>query len=1323
MRTHSAIQPSMSSRLRAMLLALLMVCGLLVAVPAPAQAATGCAAAVNPVTCENALTGTNPSVWDIEGSGDPSIQGFSTDISVNVGGTMGFKIDTNARAYSIAIYRTGWYQGLGARKIGNVTPSATLPQSQPACLSDVSTELYDCGAWALSASWTVPSDAVSGVYFALLTRADTGGQSHITFVVRNEASRSAVLFQTSDPTWQAYNTYGGSDFYQGAANGRAYKISYNRPVATRDGIGGRDFYFSNEYPMVRFLERNGYDVSYFSGVDTDRYGAALKNHKVFLSVGHDEYWSTGQRANVEAARDAGVNLQFLSGNEVYWHTRYEAATVGTQTAYRTLVSYKETWSNDKIDPSSEWTGTWRDPRFASQANGAGRPENQLTGTLFQSNFSDLPVTVSATEGKYRLWRNTGLANIASGSTAVLAPHTVGYESDEDLDNGFRPAGLITLSTTTGAVPEYLQDFGTVVTPGTTTHHLTLYKAPSGALVFSAGSVQWTWGLDQTHDGDGAPADVRMQQAQVNLLADMGAQPGTLASGLVAATASTDTAAPTSTITSPAAGSSAANGSSVTVTGTAADTGGGSVAVVEVSTDGGTSWHRATGTTAWTYSYIQQGVGAASIRVRAVDDSANYPATPLVRAVASTGPYSVFGQQTPATPDAGDGSSVELGLRVTPSQSGFISGVRFFKSVANTGTHNGSLWSAAGARLATVVFSNESASGWQTATFATPVAVTAGATYVVSYSAPAGHYAATNEYWAYRGNPAAPLTVAGGFGAAPPGVYNTTIGEFPSSSYQQGNYFVDAVFTASDTSGLAATNQWPLPGATSVAVDTTISAVLSRDVTPASVAFSVKDQLGAAVSGSVSYNATTRTATFTPATALSGFVTYAVTLSATASVGGGALTTGGTWSFTTVRPPPVDGLCPCGLYTDATTPTILQVSDRTLVTLGVRFSSSSAGTISGIRFYKSAGNTGTHTGTLWTSGGTQLATATFSGETASGWQTVTFTTPVAITAGTTYVASYVSPTGTYSATLGEFSGTGVTRGPLTAGTSAGAYTYSSGFPSAQSGASYLVDVVFTNTAAPITVTSLSPPDGTVDVDPAAKVAAVLSTAISPGYALSVAAGTTAVAGTTSLSADGKTVTFTPTQPLPNDVSLTATLSGVTSTTGAALATKSWSFRTRAAAGSTTYSLVASATPTVLAATDDPSAVELGMTFSSSQPGSIRAIRFFKGEGNTGTHTGSIWSSAGARLATVTFTGETASGWQTAQLGTPLAISAGQEYTVSYFAPVGRYSYTSSYFTQARTSGPLTASATTNGRYLYGTAGGRPLYSWNASNYFVDVVFAP
>src|SRR4029453_495634 len=299
-----------------------MVASLLPFTAPAATAADPCNPVVNPIACENSKPGSPPSEWDIVGAGDSSIQGFATAISVNAGQPIQFKVDTSAPTYTIAIYRTGWYGGNGARKGANGPPSA-FRQNQPACRTDVTTELYDCGTWAVSATWQVPATAVSGVYFALLTRPDTDDQSHITFIVRNDGNHSNVVFQTSDTTWQAYNSYGGADFYEGAVNGRAYKISYNRPMASRSGPDGRDFYFANEYPMVRFLEQNGYDVSYISGLDTDTRGAELLNHKVFLSVGHDEYWSGNQRANVTAARDAGVNLQFLSGTEMYCRTRYE----------------------------------------------------------------------------------------------------------------------------------------------------------------------------------------------------------------------------------------------------------------------------------------------------------------------------------------------------------------------------------------------------------------------------------------------------------------------------------------------------------------------------------------------------------------------------------------------------------------------------------------------------------------------------------------------------------------------------------------------------------------------------------------------------------------------------------------------------------------------------------------------------------------------------------------------------------------------------------------------------------------------------------------
>ena len=121
--------------------------------------------------------------------------------------------------------------------------------------------------------------------------------------------------------------------------------------------------------------------------------------------------------------------------------------------------------------------------------------------------------------------------LAPGQTATLSAGTLGYEWDEDLDNGSRPAGLVRLSTTTVNVPQRILDHGSTYGPGTATHRLTLYRQASGALVFGAGTVQWSWGLDGNHDRGASTPDPSMQQATVNLFADMGVQPATLADGL------------------------------------------------------------------------------------------------------------------------------------------------------------------------------------------------------------------------------------------------------------------------------------------------------------------------------------------------------------------------------------------------------------------------------------------------------------------------------------------------------------------------------------------------------------------------------------------------------------------------------------------------------------------------------------------------------------------------------------------------------------------------------------------------------------------------
>lgn len=1295
--------------------ALTLAIGSLLAVP-PAAAIETCAPDANRIVCENRQEGTDPSVWDIEGAGDPDLQGFATEISVNAGSTIDFKIDTDAADYTIDIYRTGWYQGLGARHVDEVTPSAALPQTQPECLTDARTLLYDCGTWGVSASWQVPATAVSGVYLAVLNRDDTGGRSHIIFVVRNDGNASDVLFQTSDSTWQAYNSYGGADFYQGGAAGRAYEISYNRPFATRQGVTQRDFYFSSEFATVRFLERNGYDVSYLAGADTDRRGDELLNHEVFLSVGHDEYWTGAQRRNVEAARDAGVDLQFLTGNEMYWRTRWAPGADGSPTDHRTLVSYKETWNDKKIDPSDEWTGTWRDPRFADADAGAASPENEIIGTMYMVNDGDLPLTVSGAEGRLRMWRGTDLATAPLGSRTELAPHTVGYESNEVVDNGRTPAGLIRLSTTVGPVDQYLTDYGNTLVAGTTQHHTTLYQAASGALVFSAGSVQWGWGLDAEHDGDGAPADRRMQQAQVNLLADMGALPGDLMDDLVPATESADATPPTTVITSPAEGAAVTHGSPVTVTGTAADADG-VVAGVEVSTDGGQTWFAAQGTTDWSYSYIQQGTATAEIRARAIDDSANFSTDGTVRTVAVSGDASLFGVEAPRVASVTDSQALELGLRFRTTTDGAATGVRFFKGAANTGVHSGALWSARGERLATVAFEQESATGWQTARFATPVQLTAGTTYTVSYTAPAGGYAYQEEYWPYAARSSSPIEPAPGSGAAAAGVHGQA-GQWPTQPYRNANYYVDVLFDPSAGSPVRLTDHAPAVDGLKVSVGSAISAVFTQRVVASSIVVTVTGPDGTRVAGTIGYDAATRRVRFVPSQPLANETRYTVTVSADAADTRAAPLVDGSWSFRTAALIDPDAVCPCTVHDDLEDPAIASAADSDPVTVGTAFTVSENAVVTGIRYYRGAGNLGPHSGTLWGPGETELAAVDFDDETASGWQTATFASPVPVSPGRTYVVSYRAPAGGYAVTPGRFTAA-TEKGPLTVPASGGSFTYGTGYPNRRSTSSYYVDPIVERTADGPRLVSATPAPGRTGVDPDSDITASFAEALTATPGVEVRSGGESVEGTVSRSADGTRVTFDPVSPLPFGVDVTVTVVMPSPASGPP-PRRSWSFRTAADPNApVALSLHDGGTPPGMRTADDGGALELGMRFSSEVPARVTGIRFYAPAADSVTRTGTLWDADGRRLTSVEFPTVTGAGWQRATLAAPVALAAGATYTVSYSAPTGAYAYVSEGFSRSVENGPLSAATADNGVFRSGADGGMPTQSWRSTDYLVDV----
>ncbi|MDP9119906.1 MAG: DUF4082 domain-containing protein [Acidobacteriota bacterium] len=1024
--------------------------------------------AISPVVAENEQPGTGPEVWDLaQGRSDPDLLGFTTEISVNRGETVYFKIKTSAASYHLDIYRIGYYGGLGARKITTVFPSAHLPQEQPACL----TQPIDCAAWGVSAVWPVPPTAVSGVYVAKLLRTDArvSNSSHILFVVRDDARRSDLLFQTSDTTWQAYNPYGGrsqTSLYNGGV-----KVSYNRPLITRE-VGPINSFFGAEYAMVRWLERNGYDVTYATGVDSARRGQNLLAHKVFLSVGHDEYWSADQRSNVEAARAAGVHLAFFSGNEIYWKTRWEAD-------HHTMVCYKETSFSAASDPSAVFTGTWRDPRFRS-AEDPARPENALSGTLFAvNNTGDRTLVVPAADGRMRIWRDTAAAAAPACGATDLAPRTLGYEWDQDEDNGWRPAGLVRLSTTYAHHAPVLSGPGTGASgsffnevSGTSVHHLTLYRHPSGALVFGAGTIQWSWGLDANHlHGTG---NLTMQQATVNLLADMGVQPGSLASGLVPAQASSDIVPPVSAITWPRPGSTVRYGTAVTITGTATDTAG-RVGGVEVSVDGGVTWHPAEGRERFRYLWMASTTGPADLRSRAVDDSGNLesPGAGVSVEVGCLGPCSLFpAASAPANPWTADPFAVEVGVRFQSDAFGVIAGLRYYKGPGNTGRHTAHLWSADGRLLAAASFGRESAPGWQTATFPQPVEVQANTLYVASYSTETG-YAQDLGAFAGRGLYAPPLRVrpAGGvYRYGPPGT-------FPDQTAAGANYWVDVLFEpgrsqprglwsgspvpgtgwrfdpepvevgvrfrsdsdgyvtgirffkGSGNTGPHVVNLWaPTPPATSPPAGgggRLLSSGTSQEEAGAGwqvVSFPRPVPITAGIEYTASYHTASGYAydpayysspmdADPPLHALGGVFQYGKSAFPGQSSGGANY-----WVDPVVVP---TASFPASFWHDGWTPRAAWEPDPQEVEVGGALVPEVDGYVTAIRFYKHPANDGPHTVSLWSAAGSELATAVAAGESACGWQSVALGQPVAVRAGERYIASYHSITG-YSKTPGFWS---------------------------------------------------------------------------------------------------------------------------------------------------------------------------------------------------------------------------------------------------------------------------------------------------------------
>jgi hypothetical protein len=414
----------------------------------------------NIITTENARPGTR--AWRFARSASKDIGGYASATSAAPGETIRMFVSTTDPTFTLQIFRMGWYGGDGARSMQG--PIELAGRNQPVPSPDPVTGLIRCN-WEESYRVTIPADWLSGVYLAKITGKPSGNENYIMFVVRDERA-AAILFQSAVTTFQAYNNWGGKSLYPFNSTGpQAQKVSFDRPYEATTG----GFLYQYEYNMVRWLEREGYDVTYATNIDTAARPWVLTRVKAFLSTGHDEYWSWEMRANVEAARDHGVDLAFFSANSCYWQIRFEDD-------YRTIVGYKESaLSADPFahdgDPTNDHlvTTLWRNVPVM-------RPEEELIGVMTEGWEIDDDVVVQ--NASHWVFANTGL------KPGHRLRGLLGYEVDSV--HGIRsPRDLVVLAHSPFTNEDGISGYS----------DMTIYTAPSGAIVFAAGTIQWSWGLD------------------------------------------------------------------------------------------------------------------------------------------------------------------------------------------------------------------------------------------------------------------------------------------------------------------------------------------------------------------------------------------------------------------------------------------------------------------------------------------------------------------------------------------------------------------------------------------------------------------------------------------------------------------------------------------------------------------------------------------------------------------------------------------------------------------------------------------------------------
>jgi fibronectin type 3 domain-containing protein len=620
-------------------------------------------------------------------------------------------------------------------------------------------------------------------------------------------------------------------------------------------------------------------------------------------------------------------------------------------------------------------------------------------------------------------------------------------------------------------------------------------------------------------------------------------------------------------------------------------------------------------------------------------------------------------------------SYELGAKVRVDQPMTLSAIRFYKSPSETGQHIGRLWTDSGVQLASVTFATETASGWQRQGLVSPVTLQPGATYVVSVNANS-FFVATQSGLATQVISGPLRSVADGQN----GVFGSAAGVFPAQSWNSSNYFADLeVVPEGDPAPPSVISTAPASGATGVDRDAIVTATFSRPMAPATVtasSFTLRDGSGNAVPAGVSYDDATNRATLTPSAPLAYSTSYTARLSTGVRAQDGmALASSVSWSFTTAAPTPpqVTLTVPVDGATDVGT----TVQPRA-------------------EFSKSLDPSTVNTTTFTLSGPSGAVPATVGYDDANKAAMLTPNAP--LTGGSTYTARLD-----------------------------GSIRSADGAPL---GAPVTWSFTVISAPAPLDVSSTSPVAGATGVSRDTTVQATFSRSVDPATVTTASfrlrrPDSTLVPATVSYADASRTATLTPSSPLAASTTYTAEVTtAVKAADGTPLSSqKTWTFTTGTCPCqlfSPTLTPASTGNPTRDGRPGSgPFSLELGVKITVDQAMALKAIRYYRDSRETGSHTGSLWSAGGVRLATVAFTGETASGWQQANFASLPTLQPGVTYVVSVNVNAF-YVFTQSGLATQVVSGPLRSVADgQNG--VYGlSAGAFPAQSWNSSNYFVDAV---